>query len=158
MATQITLTINRNRKNMEKVRAELMLEGPSRKKIFGLRKKISGLCSQVLDSDIPGSRITALGRIIRLADGFRSKMNGKKEEEIIQCFDACHFALETIAQQSEDPEIRARAFDYIKHNSVAVKLTCELARHEDIRKKARAQLPSKPDQYYSWIGPDLEKK
>jgi hypothetical protein len=158
MATQITLTIKKHQKKFEETKAALMLDGPQLFSIERVRLKVGKLRHEALHSKTKKRRFSAFREIMEIANVLKAKMNGRKNQYLSECFDACHLSLETIAQESNDVSLRNRAFEYIKGNSIALKLTIELAKHEDIRKKAKAAMPRSPDENYSMIGQRVESE
>ena len=83
------------------------------------------------------------------AEAGKSEMDepGEKLAGLEDGRDACYFALERLVSSS-DSEVRNRAFDGLKDNPVAVKLTCLDSPYPDIRKRAR-ELLSSPNAHFT---------
>jgi hypothetical protein len=151
---------------MEKIKAELRVDEPARRRIRRLRNEVFSLEGTVILSEDKTKMDEALARLLGSAKRLKGKIsslernikkNGKNPDlqselaELRECFDAYHIALEQVAQRCADSEIRNLAFDFIQSNSIAVKLIYQLTQFPDIKQRAKELSPTRPDRYYKDI-------
>ncbi len=173
MATEITQKFKRNQTEWQERRDFFSKAKKAEPNTLEIRGKIQKLETEIMGNGEPGKRKTVLSRLLQYANAIKIRVsmlenegkslkNGDNEQilkklaQAQQCLDQACFALERIAQSCDDLAMRHRAFEFIKFNPVAVKLTYELARYPDIKMAAGACLPKKPNMYYSFIGEDFK--
>jgi len=139
----------------ERRRTGQPVEEAVRKLAKGMRGKIRELENAARYSEDGKERMAALLSLIGKARELRLGLERKKIElglmrkrdgpgdglavlieEMETSYDACHFALERLTW-ADDKEIRDRAFGFVKFNEGALRVTCSISPHDDIRGRTR---------------------